>query len=197
MDIKTIETVSRKYGIPVIRSESHELLQNFVLSSKPNHILEIGTAVGFSGIIMLENSTADLLTIEHDPELAKKARENFKQAGLLSRVTIKREDCLVELAKMINSKKFDDYFDFIFLDGPKAQYLGMIDALLVLLKSGGVLIADNVLFRGYVTEKSPNKRYKTIAKRLDDFIKKCKTSPFLTKFQLFNTEDGIIYAEKV
>lgn len=199
MNINNIEQHASVYGVPIIRNETHNLLEKIVRDSKPKHILEIGTAIGFSGIIMLKNSIADLVTIEHDKKLAKQAKQNFKKEKVEQRTKILVGDCQVEIAKMTASRQFDDYFDLIFLDGPKAQYDSMLENLLYLLAPGGTFVADNVLFRGYVegSEKAPTRRYKTIIKRLNTFIENCKNNPKFTNFELKNIEDGIIIAQKV
>lgn len=198
METNQIYTNAKIYGVPIIRTESHEILKELVLKTKPNHILEIGTAVGYSGITMLENSTANLITIEHNKELVKQAKQNFKSHKLSSRAKIIKGDCLVELAKMVESDKYQNFFDLIFLDGPKAQYDLMLNSLVYLLAPNGTLIADNVLFRGYVENEktAPTKRYKTIIKRLNTFIENCKNHQNLVNFELKNTEDGIIIAKK-
>ena len=82
-------------GIPIIRDESHELLRSLVKKYNPKHILEIGTAVGYSGITMLESCDADLLTVELMAESAREAVENFKNAGFDSRVNVVNSDCSV------------------------------------------------------------------------------------------------------
>ncbi len=199
MELKEINKRARAYGVPIVKDNTHKILEEFVKKSKPLHILEIGTAVGYSGITMLEASEADLVTIEHNKDSAKIAQKNFKNHKLNNRAKIIVGDCMVELAKLVSSNNFDGYFDFIFLDGPKAQYLQMFDLLMILLKDGGTFVADNVLFRGYVnkTITEPTKRYKTIIKRLGDFIENCKKSKFLMNFKLIDIDDGIIYAQKV
>ncbi len=198
MEISKIEKKAKDYGIPIIRSESHKFLQQVTQKEKPKHILEIGTAVGYSGIAMLETCDADLVTIEHNHDFIKQANKNFKEHGLSKRVQIIEGDCMVEIAKMVASESFDEYFDMIFLDGPKAQYDLLLKSLLILLKPNGIFIADNVLFRGYVQDetKAPSKRYKTIIKRLNEFIENCKNNPNFKKFELKNIEDGIIFAKK-
>lgn len=199
METSQIYSNAKTYGVPVIRTESHKILEDVVENIKPKHILEIGTAVGYSGILMLEKSTADLITLEHNNLLAKQAKKNFKSHKLNDRVKIILGDCLVEIAKMIASENYDNHFDLIFLDGPKAQYSLMLDGLIKLLSPNGTLIADNVLFRGYVEgdTKAPTKRYKTIIKRLNDFIENCKNHNQLKDFKLIDTEDGIIIAKKI
>lgn len=189
---------AKTYGVPVIRTESHKILEEVVLKTKPNHILEIGTAVGYSGILMLQNSTADLITIEHNKYFKKQAIKNFKSNGYKNRVNLIYGDCLVEISKMLTNQKYNDYFDLIFLDGPKAQYDILLEGLIKMLKPNGTIIVDNVLFRGYVSsqENTPTRRYKTIIKRLNKFIENCKNNPKLVNFELKTIEDGIIIANK-
>ena len=196
---KLIYDKAKAYGVPVVKTESHKLLKELINEYKPKHILEIGTAVGYSGIAILEECDGDLVTIEHNKEFIKQAKTNFKLNGFSSRVKILNGDCMVELAKMVSSKKYDNYYDFIFLDGPKAQYDAMLDSLILLLKPNGVLLVDNVLFRGYISgdKKAPTRRYKTIIKRLNTFIENCKNHQFLTEFKLIESEDGLIFAKKV
>ena len=198
MEINQIYTNAKTYGVPVIRTESHKILEDLVESVKPKHILEIGTAVGYSGITMLEKSAADLITIEHNKDSILQAKKNFKSHKLDNRVKIIKGDCLVAISKLLSSEKYNEYFDFIFLDGPKAQYDLMLEGLLKLLSPNGTLVADNVLFRGYVDGdiKAPTKRYKTIIKRLNTFIENCKNNPQIVNFKLIDTEDGIIVATK-
>lgn len=198
MQSNQIYNKAKTYGVPVIRTESHKILEEVVFKSNPNHILEIGTAVGYSGILMLQNSTADLITIEHNKKLRKQAIKNFKSNGFKNRVNSIYGDCLVEISKMLTNQKYDNYFDLIFLDGPKAQYDTLLDGLIKMLKPNGIIIVDNVLFRGYVSsqENAPTKRYKTIIKRLNKFIENCKNNPKLVNFELKTIEDGIIIANK-
>jgi len=199
MEIDKIESSAREFGIPILRTESHKILEEIVIKEKPTNILEIGTAIGFSGIIMLKSSNAKLVTIEHNEDFIKQAKLNFKKHKLINRVKIIHGDALVEISKMLASKKYNEFFDFIFLDGPKAQYDLMLDSLLLMLKSNGTFVADNVLFRGYIEGNNtvPTKRYRTIIKRLDEFIKNCKNNPNLIDFELKTIEDGIIIAKKV
>ena len=198
MKINEIYKNAKTYGVPVIRTKSHKILEEIVSKLNPKHILEIGMAVGYSGITMLKASTADLITIEHNEYFIKQAKKNFKSHKLCKRVKILEGDCLVEISKMLSSENFNEHFDFIFLDGPKAQYDLLLEGLLKMLAKGGTLVADNVLFRGYVESenKAPTKRYKTIIKRLNTFIENCKNNPQIIEFELKNTEDGIIIAKK-
>lgn len=199
MEVNQIYKKAKTYGVPVIRTESHKILEDTVKKTQPKHILEIGTAVGYSGTLMLQNSTADLITIEHNKDYMKQATKNFKANNLSNRAKIIFGDCLVVISKMLTSNNYVNYFDLIFLDGPKAQYDLLLEGLIKMLKPNGTLIVDNVLFRGYVNaeQTAPTRRYKTIIKRLNTFIDNCKNNSSLTEFNLINTEDGIIIAKKV
>ena len=198
LNFEDMQENAKSYGVPIIRTKSHEILEEFARENNPLHILEIGMAIGYSGITMLSVCDGDLVTIEHNKEYIKQAKKNFKSYGFDKRVKIVQGDCHIEIAKMLYSGEYDEYFDMIFLDGPKAQYNLLLDGLLQLLKPNGIFVADNVLFRGYVQGNvtAPTKRFKTIIKRLNEFIDNCKNSPLLKDFKLLETEDGIIFARK-
>lgn len=189
-----IKENANRRGVPIIREESHNQLIEIVKRVNPKNILEIGTAVGYSGILMLEACpNAKLITIELQEDKVKEAKDNFSLAGLEKRVTIIHGDCLQEVSLMVADSKFDNYFDFIFLDGPKAQYIKMLESLIMLTKSGGTILADNVLFRGYVKDQTDMpKRFKTIVKRLHMFLDAIKTREDIDSYTLYEIEDGMI-----
>ncbi len=185
------------FGVPVLRDASHKMLEELVKKYNPTEILEIGTAIGYSGITMLKNSNANLTTIELMEGSFLKAKENFEAEGFSGRVNAIHGDCNIVLTEMICDDNNLGKFDFVFLDGPKGQYIKMLDCLLLLLKSGGVLVADNVLFRGYVQGgvKYP-RRFKTIVKRLGEFIETCKSHDELEFIELDESDDGMLIAKK-
>ncbi len=199
MNYDDILTLAKQYAVPIVRTKSHSILENLIKKNNPKCILEIGTAIGYSGIIMLKSSSAKLVTIEHNKNYVKLAKSNFKKFKVNKRVKILFGDCHVKIAEMVADNKYKDYFDFIFLDGPKAQYSLLLENLIYLLKPNGTLVVDNVLFRGYTTNEqiAPTKRFKTIIKRLNDFIDMCKNHKELYDIKLIDTEDGILYAKKI
>ena len=197
MKKQKIRDYAEKYAVPIMRPETSKMITNFIQDNKPKNILEIGTAIGYSGIVMLENSDAKLVTIEHNKDYIKKARENFKAQKFSKRVNIIDGDCLVVLANLSSQEKYKNYFDLIFLDGPKAQYDKMLNMLIFMLKPGGNLIVDDVLFHQNLNpEHKVSRRFKTIANRLNEFIENCKNNPNFSEFNLKNIEDGIIFAKK-
>jgi len=188
---------AEKRGVPIIREESHELLRELVEKYNPKHILEIGTAVGYSGITMLESSNADLITIELKPESAEEAKSNFEKVGFSDRVNVVNADCCSYVIELLLDDSNIQKFDFIFLDGPKAQYLNLYPTLYELLAPNGVLVADNVLFRGYVENPSDApRRFKTIYQRLKKFIDLCQTSGDFKFVKLHRIEDGVLECVK-
>lgn len=185
-------------GVPIIREASHKILIDYIKKYNPQNILEIGTAVGYSAMAILNNCNGYLTTIEHNSELVSEAMQNLSNAGLISRAKIIHDDCLVQIAQMVADDNFNEHFDFIFLDGPKAQYGNMIEGLIMLLKKGGVILVDNVLFRGYVdgSVKAPTKRFKTIVSRLKKFIDDFLVNSELENTKLIDIEDGMLFATK-
>lgn len=189
-----IKVDANRRGVPIIREESHNKLIEIVKKVNPKTILEIGTAVGYSGILMLKACpNATLITIELKEDTAREAKQNFIDAGLDNRVTIINGDCMQELSIMVAEGNYDNYFDFVFLDGPKAQYIKMLESLMILTKGGGTILADNVLFRGYVKDKSlMPRRFKTIVKRLNEFLQAVETRDDIESHTLYEIEDGMI-----
>ena len=147
--ILKIREDAKNNSIPILRNESCKLLKMLVAISQPKNILEIGTAVGYSGIEMLSQcDNSYLTTIEKDEHSALKAKNNFQLLNLSNRVTQYIDDAINVLPNL--TKKFD----LIFLDGPKAQYVKYLPYLINLLNLDGLLIADNVLFQGMVNGKT-------------------------------------------
>lgn len=155
----------REEGIPTILDESLNLLLLTLKIKSPKKILEIGTATGMSGICMLnECAEACLTTIECHEESYYKAKQNFALFELQNRV----RGYLGDAGDIIRFLEGD--FDFIFLDGAKARYFDYLPELKRLLKQGGVLFADNVLFRGLVECKKPPHGDMTIVRNMRAFI---------------------------
>lgn len=186
---------AERRGLPIIREESHKKLVEIVSALQPKSILEIGTAVGYSGMLMLEaTKDSNLITIEHDEYKVNEARENFKNAGFENRAKVVLEDCDYYVSMLALDDKYINSFDFIFLDGPKAQYIKMLESLILLTKHGGTILVDNVLFRGFVRgDKSEMpRRYKTIVKRLEMFLDAVEQHPDIESFKLHEIEDGML-----
>ncbi|RHG34919.1 O-methyltransferase [Fusobacterium varium] len=163
--ILEMEAYAQEYNVPIVTKEVAEYLRFLVSSYKIKNILEIGTAIGYSGILMakeIKENNGKLYTIEIDEERYNLAQENFKKSGLSNIISIKG-DALEEV------KKINDTFDFIFIDASKGHYMEFFEDSYKLLNEGGIIFIDNIMFRGYLY-KEYSKRFKTIVKRLDSFI---------------------------
>lgn len=148
-------------GIPVADDETLQFLLLTLAACKPTKILEIGTAVGLSATAMLLTCpSAKLTTIELEEERYVEAKRNFTDFGVSERVTAHLGDAGEIIAMM------DGEFDFVFLDGPKAQYEKYLFDLKRLMKKGGVLFSDDVLLYGWVNgaEPTPQKRHSIVDK---------------------------------
>lgn len=148
-------------GIPVADDETLQFLLLTLAATKPTRILEIGTAVGLSSVAMLQACpTAKLTTIELEEERYLEAKRNFSDFGVTERVTAHLGDAGEILAMM------DGEFDFVFLDGPKAQYEKYLFDLKRMMKKGALLFADDVLLYGWVSgeEPTPQKRQSIVDK---------------------------------
>jgi predicted O-methyltransferase YrrM len=135
-----------KQNLPLVDAEVGALLRVLALSVGAKRILEIGTAIGYSGIWLAGALPPGgmLFTMEKDPERARVARANFERAGLADRVGILIGDAQVTISKVAGP------FDFIFQDGSKPLYVTLLDKLVSLLRPGGLLVTDNVLWDGEV-----------------------------------------------
>lgn len=161
---RMLEYAAEKF-IPVLLPESAAFLRQLVMLLKPEKTLEIGTAIGYSGQLILKNGGQRLYTIEINEELAETARKNFAEAGLEKRATVFTGDAGEILPLMEGS------FDMIFMDGPKTKYIEYLPQLMRMLKPGGALLCDNVLFSGMVTGEAEYKKSKsTIVQGLDRFL---------------------------
>lgn len=189
-EIVKIRKEAKSNGIPVILDESLNMLLLSVKMCKPKKILEIGTAVGMSGICTL-NAAGDarLVTVEQDEYSYSKAKANFKKFGVESRVRA----ILGDAGDVVRC--YEPYFDFIFLDGAKARYYDYLPDLKRLLRAGGVLFADNVLFRGFVEmEKVPHSEM-TIVRNMRAFIDDLVADKRYT-VSLLDIGDGVLIAHK-
>ena len=189
--LKEIEKFAKVNKIPILHFEARNVLKEIILKYQPKRILEIGTAIGFSGSLMLLLSkNSKLTTIEKSEEAIEIAKQNFKALNLSNRVEVLQGDA-TEIIETLEAK-----FEFIFLDGPKAQYVYQLPFLLNLLSDSGVILADNVLFRGLVKSTEPlPKKYKTIILNLRKFIQEVENNSAL-KSEILTVGDGLMIITK-
>ena len=190
--LKKLEEYALENHVPIIRPLSREILAKEVAAKNPSKILEIGTAIGFSGCLMLNSApNSTLTTIEIDEKSFEVAKQNFAKAGFTNRV----KQILGDASEIV--KTLEGKFDFIFLDGPKSQYVKQLPYLVNLLSVGGVLLADNVLFMGQVlSDIYPKHKHRSMILKLRQFIRDIQSDKRLTS-EIIDIEDGLLLAKKI
>ena len=192
--LKELEQYAAEHNIPIAEPETARFLSVMCKIAKPERVLEIGTAIGYSAIITAR-SMADgkILTLEYDAQTAEIARKNIKRAGLSDRIEVVCADAKDYLSYIDE----DECMDMIFLDGPKAHYIYMLDDCVRLLRRGGVLISDNVLYKGMTADDEHIIRRKiTIVERLREYIDALVNHPEL-ETSLLPLGDGVTVSVKI
>lgn len=180
---------------PILRPKSARFLRDLCKEKKPQKILEIGTAIGYSASLMLSCcKNASLVTIEKDAHMALLAKETFLARNLTRQVRLIENDAFEALKSLVSE---GEKFDLIFLDGPKGQYFKYLPLLKQLLGKKGTLLADDVLFHGYVKkEGDPGHKHRTIVASLRAFIADLQADESF-KTSLLEFEDGLLLCERL
>lgn len=166
--LNQIEQEALQSDVPIIRRETQSCLKLFLAIKKPKRILEVGTAIGFSAILMKTYDPVDckVTTIENYEKRIQIARANFKRAGMESDISLIEADAAEALPKLTGM------YDFIFMDAAKGQYLSYLPQVLRLLENDGLLISDNILQDGDIIESryAVKRRNRTIHKRMRSYL---------------------------
>jgi len=192
--IQDIKNKSLDENVPIITDEVLNYMIFTARNIKARNILEIGTATGYSGLFLAQlanENSGFLTTMEIDEIRYRKAMENFKKLGLFEKNKMIFGDALEEIPKLDKNVKYD----FIFIDASKGQYLKFFEMSYELLNENGIIFIDNLMFRGLIAadkEEIP-KRYKTIVKRLKEFIEKLNEE---YNFVLLPFGDGVGIVKK-
>ena len=191
--LKELEEYAAEHSVPIVQPETAQLLTVLCAMVRPMRILEIGCAIGYSAILMAESlqKGGTITTVEWDHAMAELAKGNIERAGLSDRIHVLEKDAK-ELLPALTGE-----YDVIFLDGPKAHYIHMLNDCIRLLKKGGILVSDNVLYKGMTADDSHVVRRKiTIVKRLRHFIAAQQQRPEL-KSVLLPLGDGVTVSVRV
>ena len=192
--LEEIEKEARKDGVPIIRKEMESFLRVMLSRKKPMRILELGTAVGYSAILMSEyiDEKGQIITIENYDKRIPLAKENIKKAGRENVIKLLEGDAM-EIMPTLESNQFD----FVFMDAAKAQYIHFLPEVLRLMKKDGVLITDNVLQEGDLIQSKyvVRRRDRTIHKRMREYLEVVKNHPQL-ETSIVPIGDGITMSVK-
>lgn len=191
--LNELEEYAKETDVPIIRTEMQSFLRFLMKMKQPMRILEVGTAIGFSALLMSEYapSGCEITTIEKYEKRIPLALDNFKKAGKDNVITLLRGDALEILPAL------EGEFDFIFMDAAKGQYIHFFPDILRLLAKGGVLVSDNVLQDGDVLESrfAVTRRNRTIHGRMRDYLYTLKHTDDLTT-SIIPLGDGVAVSVK-
>ena len=180
--------------MPIIRTETQSLLRTLIAVNRPERILEVGTAVGFSALCMSEYAPegCQITTIEKYEKRIPVALENFRRFGKSGCIQLLAEDAAVALKKLKGS------YDFIFMDAAKGQYMNFLPDVLRLLRTGGLMVSDNVLQDGDILESryAVTRRDRTIHARMREYLYELKHNPLLVT-SVLPVGDGVAVSVKV
>ena len=191
--LEELEQTALRDRVPVIRREMQSFIKTFLAMNQPGRILEVGTAIGFSTLLMCEYGREDLqiVTIENYDKRIPIARENFRRAGREDQITLLEGDA-GELLKTLEGP-----FDMIFMDAAKGQYIHWLPDIRRLMAKGSVLISDNVLQEGDIIESHylVERRKRTIYKRMREYLYELKHNNELVT-SLIPLGDGVALSTK-
>ena len=191
--LEELEQIALRDRVPIIRREMQSFIKMFLALNQPKRILEVGTAVGFSTLLMCEYGPEDLqiVTIENYEKRIPIARENFRKAERESQITLLEGDA-GEILKGLKGS-----FDMIFMDAAKGQYINWLPDVKRLMKKGSVLISDNVLQEGDIIESHylVERRNRTIYKRMREYLYQLKHDPALVT-SILPLGDGVTVSVK-
>lgn len=166
--LNELERFAKETDVPIIRPQMQSFMRFLLAMHKPGKILEVGTAIGFSALLMSEYAPKDchITTIEKYEKRIPLAKENFKKAGKEEQITLLEGDAAEILGQLTDS------YDLIFMDAAKGQYINFLPDIMKLLPVGGILLSDNVLQDGDVIESrfAVTRRNRTIHARMRDYL---------------------------
>ncbi len=169
--IAEMEAYAKEHDVPISQPESIRFVEVLLKIAGAKRILELGTAIGYSAIRMTNACGAQVVTVELSDEMADEAEKNFEIAGVENKVKLIRGDAREVVARLPEDEKFD----VIFVDAAKGQYMEFFNHCDRLLRKGGVLISDNVLYKGMTaTDELVVRRKITIVRRLRDYLEMLK-----------------------
>lgn len=189
--IKELKEYAKLNDVPIMQDEGIDFLTDFIIKHQTTRILEVGTAIGYSAIMMaLANPKVKIVSIERDEERYLEAVKNVKKFDLEDRITLLFKDAL--------DVKLNEKFDLIFLDGAKGQNINFFEHFERNLEDGGFFITDNIEFHGYVEkneEEIKSRNLRQLVRKIKNYIEYLKSNPnYVTTF--ISKGDGLAVTEK-
>ena len=190
-ELRKIKEKALEEHIPIIMDDTLEVIDKILKELKPKKILEIGTAVGYSAMCfseyLEEKGTID--TIERDEERVKQAKENIVKVEVEEKINILEGDA-VEILPTLNKK-----YDMIFIDAAKGKYPFFLKEALRMLNQNGVILADNILYKGYVMSDYNKHKQRTAVRNLREYIAEVTENPSL-ETEILEVGDGLAITKR-
>ena len=166
-ELKKVKEKALENHIPILMDDTLEKIEEILQEEKPKRILEIGTAVGYSASMFAKSTDEDCIidTIEIDEERAKEAEENIKKIGVAERINIMVGNAVDILPTLTNA------YDIVFIDAAKGKYTIFLENAIRLIKDGGIILAENILYKGYVMSDYNAHKQRTAVRHLREYIK--------------------------
>ena len=166
-ELKKVKEKALENHIPILMDDTLEKIEEILQEEKTKRILEIGTAVGYSASMFAKSTDEDCIidTIEIDEERAKEAEENIKKIGVAERINIMVGNAVDILPTLTNA------YDIVFIDAAKGKYPIFLENAIRLIKDGGIILADNILYKGYVMSDYNAHKQRTAVRHLREYIK--------------------------
>lgn len=184
--LEKIKQKALEEHIPIIMDETLEVIEKYLSKNKPNRILEIGTAVGYSAIcfteFLAENGVID--TIEREVDRVEEAKKNIKLAEVEDKIHIYEGDA-VEILPTLNQQ-----YDVVFIDAAKGKYPFFLKEALRMINQEGIIFADNILYKGYVMSDYNKHKQRTAVRNLREYIKEVSENPNL-ETEILEVGDGL------
>ena len=193
--LREMESYAALHHVPIINERGRQVFLQVVQEARPHRVLEIGTAIGYSSLLMAQNGAADIdiTTLELSDERIKTAQGYIDRSAYADRIHIMGGDAAENLLKL---QLTGQEFDFVFIDAAKGQYVDYFHKIQPMLADKAVILADNVLFRGYVKGDVPTpRRFKTIVKRLREYIELVSQPPYVT--EILENGDGLAVTRRL
>lgn len=185
-ELEKIKKEALEEHVPIIMDDTLEVISKILIEKKPVRILEIGAAVGYSAICFSEYLDEDgkIDTIERDIERIEKAKENIKKAEVEEKINLYEGDAVEILPTL------DEKYDVVFIDAAKGKYPIFLSEAMRMLNKNGIIIADNVLYKGYVMSDYNKHKQRTAVRNLREYIKEVAENPMLDT-KILEVGDGL------
>lgn len=194
MNIESIKKLALENHVPIIMDDTLNKIEELLKESRPKRLLEIGTAVGYSAICFEKYVELKIDTIEQDEDRILEAEKNIKELNLNNKINLIKGNAVEILQNMVIENEEDKY-DFVFIDASKSKYPIFLEEALRLTTKNAIIVADNVLYKGYVLGDYNKHKQRTAVRHLREFLQMIKENEKL-KSEILEVGDGLAVIRK-